>query len=284
MAVSTTLGTTSTVERAPRRVVVTGAQVARALRRAGVLLGSLVVLVALWEWGARAYGVPLLFPGPLAVAEAFGENLADGTLGEAVGASLTRIVAGFLVGSLAGVLLGLLLGGSRVAAGLAAPLVTFFRFVPPLAWFGPVLVWFGTGESAKILLIVYTSVFVVALNTIEGTTKVPRDMVRMAGVTGASWWQRMAWVTLPASVPYIAAGARVAMGNAFMTVVSAEMLGASTGLGVMVNNGMTSTNVPDVFSAILVLGALGLLTDRLFVLLVNTVGKRFRGAGDADVA
>jgi NitT/TauT family transport system permease protein len=257
---------------------------ARLARRTGLVLGSLVVLVAAWEWGSRAYGVPFLFPGPLAVVESFTDNLADGTLAAATGASLWRIVAGFVIGSAAGVVVGLVLGASRVAAGMAAPFVTFFRFVPPLAWFGPVLVWFGAGETSKVLLIVYTSLFVVALNTIEGSTKLPPDLARMAGVAGASWWQRMLWVTLPASVPYIVAGARVALGNAFMTVVSAEMLGASAGLGVMVNNGMTSTNVPDVFTAILVLGVAGLVCDRLFVLAVNTFGRRFRGQQAVDVA
>jgi NitT/TauT family transport system permease protein len=260
------------------------AALARAARRTGLVAGSLVVLVAAWEWGSRAYGVPFLFPGPLAVVESLTDNLADGTLAAATGASLWRIVAGFVLGSVAGVVVGLVLGASRVASGMMAPFVTFFRFVPPLAWFGPVLVWFGAGETSKVLLIVYTSLFVVALNTIEGSTKLPHDLTRMAGVAGASWWQRMFWVTLPASVPYIVAGARVALGNAFMTVVSAEMLGASAGLGVMVNNGMTSTNVPDVFTAILVLGVLGLVCDRLFVLAVNTFGRRFRGQQTVDVA
>jgi ABC-type nitrate/sulfonate/bicarbonate transport system permease component len=263
---------------------ITKATIVGGLTSAGVLVGSLAIVVGLWEWASRAFGIPFLFPGPLAVADAFVENAADGTLAASTGASLVRIAAGFLIGTVGGVVLGLVLGASRIAVGLAAPFVTFFRFVPPLAWFAPVLLWFGAGEASKIVLIVYTSLFVVALNTLEGSSKIPHDLTRMAGVAGATWWQRMLWVTLPASVPFIFAGARVAMGNAFMTVVSAEMLGASAGLGVMVNNGMITANIPDVFTAILMLGTLGLLCDRLFVLAMNKLGRRFRGQQTVDVA
>lgn len=256
------------------RLGIDRARLVRAGTSAAVLLVSLGGILALWKWGSRAYGVPLLFPGPAEVADAFMDDLRKGDITEAVGASLARIVAGFTIGTLTGIVVGLLLGSSRVLCAMTAPLVTFFRFVPPLAWFGVVLVWFGAGESAKIVLIVYTSLFVVALNTMEGVAKVPQDMVRMAGVAGARTWQRLWMIVLPSSVPYIIAGARVAMGNAFMTVVSAEMLGASAGLGVIINNGMTSTAVPQVFAAILILGFLGLGADRLFMLLMNKAGTR----------
>lgn len=258
------------------------------LRRAAVgtatIASSLVVLLLLWELAADAFGMPFLFPGPLDVAEAIGEAVSDGVLATSVVASLRRILTGFALGSLVGVALGLVLGLSRPARGMLSPIITFFRFVPPLAWFAPVLVWFGAGESAIVVLIFYTGVFVVALNTLEGTSRIPVDMLRMAGAAGASWWQRLLWVTLPATLPSIFAGMRVAVGTSFMTVVSAEMLGAPEGLGVIVNTGMITTRIPDVFVAILALGLLGLLCDRVFVLLINTVGRRFREHADATVA
>ena len=258
------------------------------LRRAVVgtatIASSLVVLLLLWELAADAFGMPFLFPGPRDVAEAIGEAVSDGVLATSVVASLRRILTGFALGSLVGVVLGLVLGLSRPARGMLSPIITFFRFVPPLAWFAPVLVWFGAGESAIVVLIFYTGVFVVALNTLEGTSRIPVDMLRMAGAAGASWWQRLLWVTLPATLPSIFAGMRVAVGTSFMTVVSAEMLGAPEGLGVIVNTGMITTRIPDVFVAILALGLLGLLCDRVFVLLINTVGRRFREHADATVA
>lgn len=246
------------------------------LRNTAILLLSLTVVVLFWEMLSRNYGMPFIFPGPSTVVDNLITNISNGRLVEATTASLGRIFAGFALGSLIGVILGLLFGASKIFLGLTAPFVTFFRFVPPLAWFAPALVWFGAGETSKIVLVMYTSIFVVALSTLEARTGIPQDMQRMASAAGISWWQRMLWVTLPGSVPYIIAGARIALGNAYMTIVSAEMLGASAGLGVTINNGMTTTNIPSVFSAILVLGILGLLSDRLFVILINTVGKKYQ--------
>jgi len=273
------------VHRARRRLpALPAALLRRAAVGTAVLGSSLAVLLVVWALAADAFGMPFLFPGPVDVADALGEAVSDGLLLTAVGASLARIAAGFAIGSALGVTLGLVLGLSPVARGLLSPVITFFRFVPPLAWFAPVLVWFGAGESAMVVLIVYTGVFVVALSTLEGTSRIPVDMLRMAGAAGASWWQRLLWVTLPATLPSIFAGMRVAVGTSFMTVVSAEMLGAPEGLGVIVNTGMITTRIPDVFVAILALGLLGLLCDRVFVLLVNTVGRRFREHADAVVA
>ncbi|WP_246126312.1 ABC transporter permease [Nesterenkonia populi] len=249
-----------------------------------MLLTSLFVIGVVWEVLSRSYGVPFLFPRPMDVVDNLVANTANGRLIEATGASLGRIFSGFLLGSLLGVLLGLLFGASKIFLGLTAPFVTFFRFVPPLAWFAPALVWFGAGETSKIVLVMYTSVFVVALSTLEARTGIPQDMQRMASATGISWWQRMMWVTLPGSVPYIIAGARIALGNAYMTIVSAEMLGAASGLGVTINNGMTTTNIPSVFSAILVLGILGLVSDRIFVILMNTLGRKYQSSPGQAVA
>lgn len=267
--------------RRPRSRVVIGAP---RLMSTGRLLTSLTIMIAVWWAMSVAYGLPFLFPGPAEVAEQLIARLADGSLVEAMGASVARILVGFLAGSALGVVIGLVTAANPIVAGLIAPFVTFFRFVPPLAWFALVLVWFGAGDTSKVVLIMYTSVFVVALNTIAGENAIPLNMKRMAAAAGIGWWQRMYRITLPASAPYIFAGMRIAIGNAFMTVVAAEMLGASQGLGVIINNAMTTTNVADVFVCILALGALGLVFDRLFVLLVNTLGRRYQGANSAGVA
>lgn len=254
------------------------------LRKAAIGAGSFAAVLAIWYAASALYGMESLFPGPQSTWKTLLKRFGDGSLMEASLASTARILAGFAVGSILGVALGILAGFSKIIDGLINPFITFFRFVPPLAWFAPILVWFGTGDTSKIVLIVYTSIFVVAVNTLAGVHHVPANARRMAAAAGATPYMEMMWILLPGSVPFIVAGMRVAMGNAFMTVVSAEMLGASEGLGVIINNSMTSTNVPNVFVAIICLGLLGLVFDRLFVLLINTAGKRFQGARTADVA
>lgn len=254
------------------------------LRKAAIGAGSFTGIIAIWYVASALYGMESLFPGPQTTWKTLVRRLEDGSLMEASVASTARILAGFAIGSILGVALGLLAGFSKIIDGLINPFITFFRFVPPLAWFAPILVWFGTGDTSKIVLIVYTSIFVVAVNTLSGVHHVPVNTRRMAAAAGATPYMEMMWILLPGSVPFIVAGMRVAMGNAFMTVVSAEMLGASEGLGVIINNSMTSTNVPNVFVSIICLGLLGLVFDRIFVLLINTAGKRFQGANSSAVA
>lgn len=273
-------GTGTPLGLAPRGPSRTRARATVAVR----LVLSLVVVLGAWWLASRLYGLPFLFPGPTDVADRLVGRLADGSLLAAALASLGRILAGFSAGCLVGVVLGVVIASNPVAAGLTAPFVTFFRFVPPLAWFALVLVWFGSGDTSKIVLIMYTSIFVVALNTIAGVSAIPHNTRRMAAATEVSWWQRPYLILLPGAAPYVFAGMRIAIGNAFMTIVGAEMLGASEGLGVILNNGMTTTNVADVFVCIVALGVLGLVVDRLFVLLINTFGRRYQGANSAGVA
>lgn len=254
----------------------------RATRSAGIVFVGVAVVIATWALGAQLYDKQILFPGPVVVATTLVEGFANGSLLEAVGASLARVFAGLAIGSVLGVALGLLSGSSRVLEALFEPFINMFRFIPPLAWFAPVLLWLGSGEESKITLIVYTSVFVVAVSTADGVKAVPRNMVRMARTFGASPARLFFEVRLPASAPYILTGVRIAMGNAFMTVVSAEMLGAATGLGVIITKGGATTSVDAVFSALIILGTLGLLTDRLYVLLVRRFGGRFDVKVSAD--
>lgn len=281
MTTSTTTSSTPVVNAAaPAR---TRRLTPRTLRDTGIVLGGVVGAFVAWHLGAQAYGKPLLVPGPAEVWSALVEGFTRGSLVPAIGASLGRVVAGLAIGVAGGVVLGLLSGSSRILEALFEPFINVFRFIPPLAWFAPVLLWLGTGESSKIVLIVYTSIFVVAVNTAAGVQAVPQNMVRMASTYGAKPWHMLFIVRLPASVPYILAGVRIAMGNAFMTVVTAEMLGARSGLGVIITTGSATTDVRGVFAALITLGVLGLGADRLFVTLLRRYGGRFAARTDAAV-
>jgi len=268
-----------TAQAAPTRSDRAGATGGRATYRAALpivrFLFSLVLLLAIWMLFAQWKNVPLLFPGPTEVFASFTQLLATGELLEYTVVSLGRILFGLVLGSISGVLLGLLLGSSRIVSGLFSPIITLFRFVPPLAWYAPVLAWLGTGEASKLVLIVYTSIFVVAVNTLSGMSETPVNARRMFAVSGASRLATFFQLDLPFTLPYAITGIRIAMGNAFMTVVTAEMLGAQTGIGVLITRGMTTLNLPSVFVGILVLGVLGLVADRLFTSLTNRYLKRF---------
>ena len=238
---------------------------------------SVTVLLWLWNWYATWLGIPLLFPTIGMVLETLFERVGNGLLFRDARLSMARIVAGFSIGSAVGVLLGLLMGSFRVLRAVATPFVQFFRFVPPLAWFAPVLLWFGTGETSRILLIIYTTTFIVTLNTIAGVDAVEVNKQRMATSFGANPWQIFSLITLPASAGHIVVGMRIAMGNSFMTVVAAEMLAAKAGLGALIFRGLQLLDLTRVFTGILALGLLDWLTDRAFRAAAARFGGRFMG-------
>ncbi len=238
---------------------------------------SIAVVLGLWTWYAMWLAIPLLFPMPNMVLDTLIERVGNGLLFRDARLSMMRIGAGFSIGSTVGVLLGLLMGSFRIMRAVATPFVQFFRFVPPLAWFAPVLLWFGAGETSRILLIVYTTTFIVTLNTIAGVEAVEVSKRRMAASFGANRWQIFSLITLPASAGHIFVGMRIAMGNSFMTVVAAEMLAAQAGLGALIFRGLLLLDLTRVFTGILALGLLGWLTDRVFRAAAARYGGRFMG-------
>ena len=124
----------------------------------------------------------------------------EGVLPYHVSVSLYRIALGFLLGTLVGVPVGLAMGLFRPVLILLEPYVQFFRFVPPVAWIIPAILWFGIGETSKIFLIFYTTVFLVLLNTMAGVAAVARNQIRSARCFGATRWQLFLWVSLPATM------------------------------------------------------------------------------------
>jgi NitT/TauT family transport system permease protein len=194
--------------------------------------------------------------------------LRSGELGEHVWISMQRIMAGFLIGSLIGTPIGLVMGANRTIRTILEPYAQFFRFVPSIAWLTPVVLWFGIGETSKILIIIYTTTFIVLINTMVGVSNIAPNKMRAAACLGATPGKAFLLVTLPAALPFILTGMRLAMGNSFATVVSAEMIAADSGLGYLIFNSRLWMATDRIFVGIVCLGILGILTDRLFRYLI----------------
>jgi NitT/TauT family transport system permease protein len=238
-----------------------------ARRRAMRLLGyaaSVTVVLALWQYLSGRAIIPLLFPSPWSTWRVGWGLAAKGQLEADTWASLGRIVAGFALGSALGVVGGTFMGTFRPVRLLFEPYVQFLRFLPALAWIPAVMLWLGTGERAKITLLAYTTVFIVALNTMVGVTRVPRNQVRAARSFGATRWQIFVLVTIPATVGYMLTGMRLAMGNCFMTVVAAELVASDSGLGYLIFSSRQWMQTELAFVGIFVLGMMGLIADQIF--------------------
>jgi ABC-type nitrate/sulfonate/bicarbonate transport system permease component len=233
-----------------------------------IYAASIIGMIVLWHLVATTFFKPQFFPTPPQVLAAAQEMVASGELFEHIGISMQRILMGFLIGSAIAAPMGLLMGSVPFVRAIFDPYAQFFRFVPSLAWLTPVVLWFGIGEISKVLIIVYTTVFIVLINTMVGVSHIAPNKLRAAACLGATPLKAFLHVTLPATLPFILTGMRLAMGNSFATVVAAEMIAADSGLGYLIFNSRLWMATDKIFVGIVCLGALGLVTDRFFRYLV----------------
>jgi ABC-type nitrate/sulfonate/bicarbonate transport system permease component len=229
---------------------------------------SIAGMIVLWHVIATTFFKPQFFPGPAVVFATGVEMVQSHELFEHIAISLQRILAGFFAGSAIAAPIGLLMGSIRKVRVILDPYTQFFRFVPSIAWLTPVVLWFGVGEISKVLIIVYTTTFIVLINTMVGVANIAPNKLRAAACLGATPVKAFFHVTLPATLPFILTGMRLAMGNSFATVVAAEMIAADTGLGYLIFNSRLWMATDRIFIGIVCLGTLGLITDRFFRYLI----------------
>jgi NitT/TauT family transport system permease protein len=234
-----------------------------------------VSLFLIWHLASVYVVQSLLFPSPLVVIQKAWSLALSGVLFENVGYSLRRILIGFFMGSAIAIPLGLIIGSFSLARKFLEPWTEFLRFIPSVAMITIAVIWFGIGEQSKIFLIIYSTIFIVILNTAAGVSAITPNKIRAALVLGASQRQVFFNVSLPATVPYILTGMRLAMANSFTTIVAAEMIAANEGIGVMLWNGRMYMLIDEIFVALLCLGLLGFGADRLFRWVIFRFAGRY---------
>jgi NitT/TauT family transport system permease protein len=205
-------------------------------------------------------------PGPAAVAGRAGELIADGTLAADALASLRRVLTGFALGTLLAVPVGFLMGWYPVARGLLEPYVQFFRTVPPLAMIPLAIVLLGIGEVPKVFVIFLAAFLSSVVAAFQGVVGVDRTLIDAARVLGARDGTIFLKVVVPASAPFILVGMRIGLGSAWGTLVAAELIAAQEGLGFQMQRAQIYYDLPTIFVALITIGLLGLLMDRLLLL------------------
>ncbi|NVH62889.1 taurine ABC transporter permease TauC [Pseudomonas simiae] len=215
--------------------------VRRSLSTRWISLSTLVALLIIW-WAVTATGViePLFLPPPSAVLQK-GWLLAttgymDSTLWQHLNASLSRIGLGLGFAVLTAVPVGIAIGSNRIARGILDPLIEFYRPIPPLAYLPLIVIWCGIGELSKVLLI-YLAIFApIAIATATGVRTVDPAKLRAAQSLGATRAQLIRHVILPSALPDILTGVRIGLGVGWSTLVAAELIAATSGLGFMVQS------------------------------------------------
>ncbi|WP_344618544.1 ABC transporter permease [Dactylosporangium salmoneum] len=218
---------------------------------------------------------PTLLPTPAQTLRATGELWDDGTLWSAVGVSIRRILLGWLLGCAIALPLGVIAGISPYGRAVIDPFVHFFRFIPAIALTSLFILWFGIGEVSKVYLVAYAAGFTVVVNTAAGVGAVPPDKISAARCVGASRLATVLTVSIPASVPYMFTGMRLALANAFLVIVAAEALATQSGLGYLIWNARIYFRTDAIFVGILFLGILGFVFDRLWKLIGSTLLRRY---------
>jgi NitT/TauT family transport system permease protein len=241
-----------------------------------------ISILFIWQLGAFIYG-PEVIPGPITTAMAGAELIGDGSLISYIGISSYRVLIGWTFGSLLAIPIGVLIGKVDIVRNFVEPLLNFIRFVPPIAFITLFLVWFGIGEQSKIALILYATLFIVIINTLTGVLSVEEDKIRAARSMGASEWQIVVHVIVPATAPYMFTGVRLAMGSSFMAIVGAEMIASNEGVGYLIWNSRLFFRTDWIFVGLISLGLMGFTTDRLLGLFGRKMLRRYGVVDSAPI-
>lgn len=241
-----------------------------------ISLATVLALLAIWAVAA-AYGVvsPVFLPSPWTVAKALYSlnvtGFVDSTLAEHAFASLLRIFGGLAASLVIGIPAGLAIATSRVGKGILDPIVEFLRPLPPLAYLPLVIIWVGIGEASKITVIALAMLPPIILSTAAGVKAAPVDYVNAARSFGASRLQVLRHVILPGAIPSILTGIRIALGAGWSTLVAAELVAATQGLGFMIQSAAQFLVTDIVISGIIVIALIAFL----FEVTVRLIERRF---------
>jgi NitT/TauT family transport system permease protein len=248
------------------------------LRAVALGLGFPILLVLLWHF-AVAYTRTRLIPSPRDVAVMMYDFTFGGIYDDAFSAtilthihkSMERVYGGFFLAALIGIPLGLLIGRVRVLRELLDPTINLLRPIPVTAWLPLSMIFFGLGPNAAIFLVFLGAFYPILLNTMFGVRSVDVRLFEAAAMLGCTGPAMFRQVVLPASLPAIFNGLRVAHGFAWILIVVGEMTGVPTGLGSVVMDGRTLSRTDLVVTGMIVIGACGFITDRIIVTISNRV-------------
>lgn len=241
--------------------------------------GLLGLLLGLAIWAFLTSGLVTDDPviggmSPTETWSGFRDLIDRGVLLSDAGVSLYRLVAGLAAAAFLGVPLGLWLGLRRRAEAVAGPLVQFLRMISPLSWAPVAIAVFGIGNEPVIFLVAAAAIWPIMLSTSAGVHAMDPGYLDVARTMGASGWERLTRVVIPAVRPSILGGIRMALGTAWIVLVPAEMLGVRSGLGYQILNARDQLAYDQVMAVILVIGVLGFALDSLSRFLFRSGAAR----------
>jgi NitT/TauT family transport system permease protein len=238
--------------------------------------GFPLLLILVWDRAVAMTGTRLI-PSPYQVAVmmydfTFGgiyDDAFSGTILTHIWKSMQRVYGGFLLAAVIGIPLGMMLGRIKVLRQLLDPTISVLRPIPVTAWLPLSMIFFGLGPNAAIFLVFLGAFYPILLNTMFGVRSIDPKLFEAASMLGCTGPSLFRQIVLPASLPAIFNGLRIAHGFAWILIVVGEMTGVPTGLGSVVMDGRTLSRTDLVITGMIVIGACGFVTDRIIVAISN---------------
>jgi len=238
--------------------------------------GFPLLLILVWDRAVAMTGTRLI-PSPYQVAVmmydfTFGgiyDDAFSGTILTHIWKSMQRVYGGFLLAAVVGIPLGMMLGRIKVLRQLLDPTISVLRPIPVTAWLPLSMIFFGLGPNAAIFLVFLGAFYPILLNTMFGVRSIDPKLFEAASMLGCTGPSLFRQIVLPASLPAIFNGLRIAHGFAWILIVVGEMTGVPTGLGSVVMDGRTLSRTDLVITGMIVIGACGFVTDRIIVAISN---------------
>ncbi len=250
-------------------------------RRRKIVRGAIgiAVLLLLWQVMSVAYNLQLILPPPLAVGRTIWNTLTLNTerwlygpnIYEHLAASFVRAITGFTVAAAFAIPLGLFVGRFRAVREYVDPVIRSLYPIPGIAWIPLAILWFGLGNTAVIFVVFIAEFFPLYFNTEAGARNINPILVDAARCFGAKRLTLLRRVILPASIPYIITGMRIALGGAWRMIVAGEMLASQSGIGSVLMESRYQLRATDLMMAMILISIVGYATERL---IVGTLEKK----------
>lgn len=243
-------------------------------KNAAAPIAGIVVVVFIWYMVCRI-GVlsSYVLPPPSKVFQSFYKMLVNGELWKDIYISFIRVMKGFFIAFVLAFILGMIRALLPASGRYYEFIVRFFRNVPPLSMIPLLILWCGIGEITKTVIIVLASFFPMYLNIVKGFTGCDRRLLEVGDMFGYSNVRKFLRIVLPYALADILVGMRVGLGYSWRAIIGAEMVAASTGLGHMILFAQQMSRTDKVIVGILVIGAVGYMTDRVFALAISKILK-----------
>ena len=229
---------------------------------------SPLVIVAVWQVLSSTGALDEeTLASPRQIAATAADLVAAGTLQSAILTSVQRVGIGFAIGAVIGISVAVVAGLSRIGEDALDPPMQMLRTLPHFGMISLFIPWFGIGETSKLALIAMGATFPLYLNTFGGIRNIDRKVLEAAGAMGLSWPQRVRHVVIPGALPQTLVGLRQSLGIAWLSLIVAETIAASDGLGFMINKARDFQQIDVIVVGLVVYSLLGLLTDALVRLI-----------------